>query len=376
MASGSATSHDNFDEEVKTNNKLFDKHLLSGKTKEELLELLLMKLDTEEKEESIIDEPLLDKKNERFAIFPIQHHDIWAMYKKHEAAIWHAHEVKLDKDKPHWNKLTPDEKHFISMVLAFFASSDMIVAQNLGERFLEEVTIPEAKFFYGFQLMMENIHSEVYSKLIDGYIKNKVEKTKLFNAVITIPCVASKAKWAMDWISSKSSFASRMVGFAVVEGIFFSGSFCAIYWMNERGILPGLAKANDFIARDEGMHTEFACLLYTKYVKHKMTQDKFEKLIKEAVELEINFITVAIPCRLLGMNSNNMIKYIKFCANRLSQQLGHANVYSDKEAVQPFSFMDRICLREKSNFFEDDPSGYRKFDNTAEDSSGDEYGFD
>jgi len=304
-------------------------------------------------------EPLLDNKNDRPSILPIKYTDIWDSYKKHESLIWHAHEVKVDLDLKKWDSLSSDEQFFLKRVLAFFASSDKIVAENLSERFSREVQIPEAKFFYGFQTMIENIHSEVYSKLIDTYIRNENEKLNLFNAIETIPCVKKKAKWANKWIESNESFATRLVAFAAVEGIFFSGSFCAIYWMNEKNSIPGLAKANDFIARDEGLHTAFACQLYTNYIVNKLSFDEIKNIIDEAVQYEIEFITDALPCKLLGMNSKQMIEYIKFCANRLVNQLGYDKIYLNVK--QPFDFMDRICLREKSNFFEDEPSAYRKF---------------
>jgi ribonucleoside-diphosphate reductase beta chain len=304
-------------------------------------------------------EMLLDAKYDRLTISPIMFDDIWSMYKKHEASIWHAHEVKLDKDLVDWNELTDDARFFLKRVLAFFASSDMIVSENLAHRFMIEVKLTEAKVYYGFQLMMENIHSEVYSNIIDAYISNVDERKMLLNAVETIPCVKKKAEWARKWIESSESFAERLVAFAIVEGVFFSGAFCAIYWMNERGKLPGLAKGNDFIARDEGIHVAFACLLYSKYISNKMSESRFKLILMDAVDLEIEFITESLPCRLIGMNSTSMIKYIKYIANRLAIQLEHKEPYND--AIQPFPFMDRICLREKSNFFEDEPSAYKKF---------------
>jgi len=313
-------------------------------------------------ESTDIVEPLLDPKNDRHTIFPLVYPDLWKKYKIHESLIWHSHEVKLKGDLEHWKRLNENERYFLKHILAFFASSDKIVALNLAERFGCEVTIPEVKFFYDFQKMMENIHSEVYSRLIKTYISDFAEQKKLFNAVETIPCVMKKANWALKWIKSDESFQVRLIAFAAVEGILFSGSFCAIYWMNERGMLPGLAKANDFIARDEGLHTSYACFLYNNYIVNKVSFETVKLVIGEAVEHEIEFITEALPCRLIGMNSDNMIKYIKFCANRLVNQLGYENMYNDREASQPFSFMDRICLREKSNFFEDEPSAYRKFD--------------
>jgi len=306
-------------------------------------------------------EPLLDPKNDRNAILPIIHSDIWAAYKQHESLIWHAHEIKLDHDIIKWEALNDDEKYFLKHILAFFANSDKLVADNLCSRFCSEVQLPEAKFFYTFQAMAENIHSETYSKLIDAYIPDKNEKDRLFNAVEHIPCIAQKSDWATKWINSDDRFAARLVAFATFEGIMFSGSFCSIYWMNERNMISGLAKANEFIARDEGLHTSFACLLYTKYIVNKLPYETVAEIITEAVDLEINFITDALPCRLLGMNSDNMIKYVKFVANRLVAQLGYPELYKGVE--QPFPFMDRINLREKSNFFEEEVGAYRKFDN-------------
>lgn len=302
-------------------------------------------------------EILLDPQYNRLTITPIQFNDVWKMYKLHESCMWHAHEVKLDQDIKHWEKLSDDEKFFLKRVLAFFASSDMIISENLAERFSREVQMTEAKVYYAFQIMIENIHSEVYSNMLDTYINDPREKTMLLNAVVTVPCIKKKAEWARKWIESNDSFSERLVAFALVEGLFFSGSFCAIYWMNERGVLPGLSKGNEFIARDEGIHVQFAILLYNKYVSKKMSKQRFEEIVKEAVELEIEFITEALPCRLIGMNSNLMIQYIKYCANRLSKQMGYNEIYPNTK--QPFPFMDRIALREKSNFFEDEASAYK-----------------
>lgn len=301
---------------------------------------------------------LQDEEEERLTILPIKYHDIWKMYKDHESAIWHAHEVKLAGDLKDWEALTDNERHFIKHVLAFFASSDLIVVENLASRFTREIKILEVKIFYAFQIMIENIHSETYSNMIDTYVTDEKEKQRLFNAVKTIPCIKKKAEWARTWIYNNSSFPERLVAFAAVEGIFFSGSFCSIYWFNERGKMPGLAKGNDFIARDEGRHTDFACLLYNKYISNKLTQEQIEKIIGAAVDIEIEFITDALPCRLIGMNANLMKEYIKYVANRLLKQLGHQSMYQDVK--QPFPFMDRIALNNKSNFFEDDPSEYSK----------------
>jgi len=306
------------------------------------------------------DELLLRSENKRLTILPIKYADVWQMYKIHEQGIWHAHEVRMDKDMNDWKNLSSDAKFFLKRVLAFFASSDMLVSENICERFMREVQMTEARVYYGFQLMMENIHSEVYSNMIDAYITDPNEKTSLLNAVETIPCIKKKAQWVNKWLTSNDSFSERLIAFALIEGVFFSGSFCAIYWMNEKGKLPGLAKGNDFIARDEGIHVAFAVLLYTKYIKHKMSESRFAEIMKSAVDLEVEFITESLPCRLIGMNSMLMIKYIKFVANRLATQLSHTEIYPNIE--QPFTFMDRICLREKSNFFEDDASAYKKSD--------------
>jgi ribonucleoside-diphosphate reductase beta chain len=304
------------------------------------------------------DEMILRDDMGRMTILPIEYPDVWRMYKIHEASIWHAHEVRLDKDMKDWDELSEDAKYFLKMILAFFASSDMIVSENLCVRFMKEIQMTEAQVFYGFQNMMENIHSETYSNMIDTYINDADAKTHLLNAVTTVPCIARKAAWARKWIEGGQTLGERMVAFALVEGVFFSGSFCSIYWMNEKGKLPGLAKGNDFIARDEAIHVAFAVLMYTKYIQNKMSNKRFAQIMSEAVELEIEFITVALPCRLVGMNSVLMIKYIKYCANRLAKQLGHTPIYEDID--QPFPFMERICLREKSNFFEDDASAYKK----------------
>ena len=316
------------------------------------------------------DEILFNKKYNRLTVSPIMFSDIWKFYKTHEATMWHASEVKLDKDLNDWNnKLSADDRFFLKRVLAFFASSDMIVNENLEKNFIQEVQITEAKIYYGFQAMMENIHSEVYSNMIDAYISDMKEKDELFNAVNTLPCVHKKAEWANKWITCKNPFCERLVAFSIVEGIFFSGSFCAIYWIKERQLMPGLAKSNDFIARDEGIHVDFACLLYTKYIKNKMSQDRFKEILSEAVQIELEFITESIPCNLIGMNSKLMSKYIKFCANRLATQLEHTPIYMDAE--QPFAFMDQICLSNKSNFFEHEPSEYKTF--TEIESSQDAY---
>lgn len=301
-------------------------------------------------------EYLLQDNPDRFVMFPIKHHDIWEAFQNHRKAFWIESEVDLIPDLKDWKKLSDNERHFIKHVLAFFAASDGIIIENLGMRFLNDIQIPEARAFYSMQLFMENIHSIMYSQLLDTYITNQIEKNKLFKAIETIPSIKKKSDWACKWIDSTKSFATRLVAFAAVEGIFFSGSFCCIYWLNESGRLPGLCKSNDFIARDEGMHTDFACLLYTKYIVNKLTDNEVYEIIKEAVEIETEFITESLPCNLLGMNSTLMKQYIKFVADRLMLQLGHKSVYNCK---QPFSFMDRICLESKTNFFESRVTEYQ-----------------
>lgn len=301
-------------------------------------------------------EPLFDPANDRLAIYPIKFPSIWSMYKKHEDAIWHAHEVDLSNDYSDWVKMSVDEQHFIKMVLAFFATSDVPVATNLTSRFMNEITILEAKVYYTFQAAMENIHSETYGNLLETYIRDQTERLRLLEASTTVPCINKKSEWAQQWIVSQGSFAKRLVAFAAVEGIFFSGSFCAIYWIGTKGILKGLTKSNDFIARDEGLHVEFACLLYSMLV-NKLTQKEIEDIIRPAVELEIEFITQALPCKLIGMNSDMMAEYIKFVSDRLLTQLGYTKIYNSE---QPFEFMEQICLREKTNFFESKVSAYGK----------------
>ena len=303
------------------------------------------------------EEEVLRENPGRFVLFPIQHAPIWEMYKKARASDWNVEEVDLSKDGPHWEKLTKDEKHFISHVLAFFAASDGIVNENLATRFMKEVQVPEARCFYGFQIAMENIHGEMYSLLIDTYIKDTTEKRRLLNAIETIPCVEKKAKWAMQWISSEEAdFATRLMAFAIVEGIFFSGAFCAIFWLKERGVMPGLTTSNEFISRDEGMHTQFACLLYSM-LKHKLSKTKAHKIMREAVIIEKEFITESLPCALIGMNAKMMSSYIQFVADRLLVQLGYEKLY---ETANPFPFMERISLEGKTNFFEKRVAEYAK----------------
>ena len=313
--------------------------------------------DDEKKVTIQLPEPLLDPSSERFVLFPIKYPDIWAKYKQHSAVTWFAEEVDLSKDMAHWEKLSDGERHFIKHVLAFFAGSDGIVMENLAVRFMREVQWPEAKLFYSVQNFIEGVHSEVYSLLIDTYITDQEEKTNLFKAIKTIPCVQKKADWALAWIDNKdATFATRLVGFAAVEGIFFSGAFCAIFWMKQRGLMPGLTLSNEFIARDEGLHTEFACLLYTKLV-NKLSKKEVHKIIRDAVKIEKQFITKSLPCELIGMNAKMMCQYIEFVADRLLIQLGYPKAYS---AANPFSFMETISLENKDNFFEKKVSTYGK----------------
>ena len=311
-------------------------------------------------------EPILTENPNRYVMFPIEDHDIWKQYKKQMDCFWRAEEVDLSKDYKDWEKLTDNEKHFIKMVLAFFAASDGIVLENLGMRFMSEVQISEARAFYGFQIMMENIHSEMYSLLIDSYIKDKEEKTKLFNAVENFECINKKANWAIKWIHDKrSAFATRLVAFACVEGIFFSGSFCAIYWLKKRGLMPGLTFSNELISRDEGMHTDFAVLLYTKLQK-KISKSRIYEIIKESVEIEKEFICEALPCRLIGMNQDNMKQYIEFVADRLVVQLGYEKIYN---SANPFDFMEMISIEGKTNFFEKRVGDYSLSNNVKDDSA-------
>ena len=294
-------------------------------------------------------EPLLTENPNRYVMFPIQDIDIWHSYKKQMDCFWRAEEIDFSKDMAHWEKLTDQERMFIKMILAFFAASDGIVLENLAQRFMSDVQLPEARAAYGFQIMIENVHSEVYSLLIDTYIKNEEEKHKLFTALDNYPCIKKKADWALKWINDKrSSFASRLVAFACVEGIFFSGAFCSIYWLKKRGLMPGLTFSNELIARDEGMHTEFAILLYSK-LRRKMKKSRIYDIIKDAVTIEKEFICEALPCRLIGMNGKLMSQYIEFVADRLAVQLGYEKIYNTSN---PFDFMEMISLEGKTNFFE------------------------
>tara|TARA_B100000497_G_scaffold72772_1_gene81683 strand:+ start:528 stop:1508 length:981 start_codon:yes stop_codon:yes gene_type:complete len=300
-------------------------------------------------------EPLLQDDDNRYVMFPIKDQDIWKMYKKQEDLFWRVEEIDLSKDYKDWNTLSDDEKFFISMILAFFAASDGIVLENLGMRFMSEVQLSEARAFYGLQIAMENIHSIMYSTLIETYIKDKSKKTKLFNALNEFECIKKKGDWAIKWINDKrSSFATRLVAFACVEGIFFSGAFCAIFWLKKRGLMPGLTLSNEFIARDEALHTEFAVLLHSKLEK-PLKKQKIHEIIKEAVEIETEFINEALSCRLIGMNQLLMQQYIEFVADRLSVQLGGDKIYESKN---PFDWMENISIEGKDNFFEKRVSEY------------------
>lgn len=302
-------------------------------------------------------EPILAENKDRFVLFPIQHDDIWSFYKKAEASFWTAEEIDLSPDLIDWeNKLNDDERHFVKHVLAFFAASDGIVNENLAENFLAEVQYTEAKFFYGFQVAIENIHSETYSLLIDTYIKDTAEKNYLFSAIDTLDCVKRKAEWALRWID-KGSFAERLIAFAAVEGIFFSGSFCSIFWLKKRGLMPGLSFSNELISRDEGLHCDFACLLYNNHLVNKLPQQQVIDIILDAVEIEKEFVTDALPVKLIGMNSDLMSQYIEFVADRLLVEL---NCPKQFNVTNPFDFMDMISIQGKTNFFEKRVAEYQK----------------
>ncbi len=309
-------------------------------------------------------ELLLTPDDNRFVMFPIKCDDIWKMYKKQVDCFWRAEEIDLSKDLIHWDSLNDDEKYFISMILAFFAASDGIVLENLASRFMNDVQLAEARAFYGFQIAMENIHSETYSLLIETYIKDKEQKDKLFNAICNFPCIKKKSDWAQKWIHDhRSSFATRLVAFACVEGIFFSGAFCSIYWLKKRGLMPGLTFSNELISRDEALHCEFAVLLYNKLHK-KIDKHRIHDIIREAVEIETEFICEALPCKLIGMNAELMTQYIKFVADRLSLQLGYKKIYN---VSNPFDFMDLISLEGKTNFFERKVAEYSLANKNSED---------
>jgi ribonucleotide reductase beta subunit family protein with ferritin-like domain len=302
-------------------------------------------------------EILLAKQPNRYVLFPIQYDEIWALYKKQKACFWTAEEIDLEQDSTDWEKLTDNEQSFIKNVLAFFAGSDGIVLENLAQRFMKEIEIPEVRCFYGFQIAMENIHSEVYSLLIDSYVKDTAEKTKLLNAIETIPSVAKKANWAIKWINDEqSSFATRLIAFAVVEGILFSGSFCSIFWLKKRGLMPGLTFSNELISRDEGQHTDFAVQLYSM-LENRLSEETIYEIIKEAVEIEKEFIIDSIPCALIGMNSDLMSEYIEFVADRLVTQLGYKKIWNTKN---PFPWMEMISMEGKTNFFEKRVGEYSK----------------
>ncbi len=302
-------------------------------------------------------EPILKDNPGRFVVFPIQHQDIWQFYKMSEANFWTAEEIDLQQDLHDWaNKLNDDERHFIKHVLAFFAASDGIVNENLAEHFLKEVQYTEAKFFYGFQIMMENIHSETYSLLIDTYITDNKEKDYLFNAIDTLDCVKKKAEWALRWID-KGNFQERLIAFAAVEGIFFSGSFCSIFWLKKRGLMPGLTFSNELISRDEGMHCDFACLLYNKHIVNRLDSDIVKGIITDAVAIEKEFVSDALPVKLIGMNSDLMCQYIEYVADRLLLSLGQPKEYN---AENPFQWMELISIAGKTNFFEKRVGDYQK----------------
>jgi ribonucleoside-diphosphate reductase subunit M2 len=308
-------------------------------------------------------EPLLNADDSRYVMFPIKDNDIWKMYKKSVDSFWVVQEVDLSKDLGDWKTLSPDEKHFISMVLAFFAASDGLVLENLAVRFMGDVQMAEARAFYGFQIAMETVHSEMYSTLIETYINDDSEKTKLFTALENFPCIAKKANWAKKWINdNRSSFAARLVAFAVIEGLFFSSSFACIYWIKKRGLMPGLTFSNELISRDEALHTEFAVLLYSK-LQRKLQKKRIYEIIQEAVEIEKEFILEAIPCRMIGMNSKLMSQYIEFVADRLCLQLGYDKIYNSSN---PFDFMELISIETKVNFFERTNSEYALANKTVD----------
>lgn len=307
--------------------------------------------------EPVLTEPVLTESAERFVLFPIKEPAMWEMYKKHKAAFWVAEEIDLEGDAADWAALSDDERHFVKTVLAFFAASDGIVLENLAQRFTAEVKVAEARCFYGFQMMMENIHSEMYSRLIDAYVRDAAERTRLFRAVETVPCVAKKAAWALRWIGSDAPFAVRLVAFACVEGVFFSGSFCAVFWLKKRGLLPGLAHSNELISRDEGLHCDFACLLY-RSLRARPAETLVREVVRSAVAVEQEFVRDALPVELIGMNSALMCEYIEFVADRLLRELGYAE--PEFGAKNPFAWMDMISMQGKTNFFERRVGEYRK----------------
>lgn len=318
-------------------------------------------------------EPILQENKNRFVIFPIKHHDIWEWYKKMEASFWTAEEIDLHQDLTDWNnKLSDDERYFIKHILAFFAASDGIVNENLAENFVNEVQYAEAKFFYGFQIMMENIHSETYSLLIDTYVKDEAEKAELFNALEVFPAIKKKADWALKWIES-DSFAERLIAFAAVEGIFFSGAFCSIYWLKKRGLMPGLTFSNELISRDEGVHCDFAVHLHNHHLINKVPKDRIKEIIVDALDIEREFVTESLPVSLIGMNAVLMTQYLEFVADRLLVELGCERVYG---STNPFDFMDMISLQGKTNFFEKRVAEYQKSGVMNTDSDAQKISFD
>ena len=318
-------------------------------------------------------EPILKENKDRFVIFPIKHHDLWEWYKKCEASFWTAEEIDLHQDLTDWStKLNDDEKFFIKHILAFFAASDGIVNENLAENFVNEVQYSEAKFFYGFQIMMENIHSETYSLLIDTYVKDDTEKDKLFNAIETFPAIKKKADWALKWIES-DSFAERLIAFAGVEGIFFSGAFCSIFWLKKRGLMPGLTFSNELISRDEGVHCDYAVHLHNNHLVNKVPKERITQILTDALDIEKEFITESLPVSLIGMNAKLMTQYLEFVTDRLLVELNCDKVYN---ATNPFEFMDMISLQGKTNFFEKRVSEYQKAGVLNNDTRSEEISFD
>jgi ribonucleoside-diphosphate reductase beta chain len=318
-------------------------------------------------------EPILQENKNRFVIFPIKHHDIWEWYKKMEASFWTAEEIDLHQDLTDWNnKLNEEERYFIKHILAFFAASDGIVNENLAENFVNEVQYAEAKFFYGFQIMMENIHSETYSLLIDTYVKDEAEKAELFNALEVFPAIRKKADWALKWIES-DSFAERLIAFAAVEGIFFSGAFCSIYWLKKRGLMPGLTFSNELISRDEGVHCDFAVHLHNHHLINKVPKDRIKEIIVDALDIEREFVTESLPVSLIGMNAALMTQYLEFVADRLLVELECERVYG---SANPFDFMDMISLQGKTNFFEKRVAEYQKSGVMNTDSDAQKISFD
>ena len=318
-------------------------------------------------------EPILKENKDRFVIFPIKHHDLWEWYKKCEASFWTAEEIDLHQDLTDWKtKLNDDERYFIKHILAFFAASDGIVNENLAENFVNEVQYSEAKFFYGFQIMMENIHSETYSLLIDTYVKDDAEKDKLFNAIETFPAIKKKADWALKWIES-DSFAERLIAFAGVEGIFFSGAFCSIFWLKKRGLMPGLTFSNELISRDEGVHCDYAVHLHNNHLVNKVPKERITEILTDALEIEKEFITESLPVSLIGMNAKLMTQYSEFVTDRLLVELNCDKVYN---STNPFEFMDMISLQGKTNFFEKRVSEYQKAGVLNNDTRSEEISFD